>query len=118
MGPAAGGLGRCARNSRGRTRTCDPLINSQLLYQLSYSGKRRETGGKLASPPLPLKTVASRRPPASQRLVELDRGHELLPFRLRQRQFRREQVALRVQDLQVARDAVLVTSVREPVRAP
>ena len=27
------------RSSRGRTRTCDPLINSQLLYQLSYSGK-------------------------------------------------------------------------------
>ena len=26
-------------NSRGRTRTCDPLINSQLLYQLSYTGK-------------------------------------------------------------------------------
>jgi hypothetical protein len=25
-------------NSRGRTRTCDPLINSQLLYQLSYTG--------------------------------------------------------------------------------
>ena len=25
-------------NSRGRTRTCDPLINSQLLYQLSYRG--------------------------------------------------------------------------------
>ena len=38
--------GALARNvlacnsSRGRTRTCDPLINSQLLYQLSYSGKR------------------------------------------------------------------------------
>jgi hypothetical protein len=27
------------RDSRGRTRTCDPLINSQLLYQLSYSGR-------------------------------------------------------------------------------
>ena len=27
-------------SSRGRTRTCDPLINSQLLYQLSYSGRR------------------------------------------------------------------------------
>ncbi len=26
-------------SSRGRTRTCDPLINSQLLYQLSYSGR-------------------------------------------------------------------------------
>src|SRR5689334_3331276 len=29
-------------SSRGRTRTCDPPVNSRLLYQLSYSGK---TGG-------------------------------------------------------------------------
>src|SRR6266550_7583934 len=28
------------RNSRGRTRTCDPPVNSRLLYQLSYSGMR------------------------------------------------------------------------------
>src|SRR5437762_13897865 len=28
------------RNSRGRTRTCDPPVNSRLLYQLSYSGRR------------------------------------------------------------------------------
>src|SRR2546426_2428427 len=27
------------RNSRGRTRTCDPPVNSRLLYQLSYSGR-------------------------------------------------------------------------------
>ncbi len=27
-------------DSRGRTRTCDPPVNSRLLYQLSYSGKR------------------------------------------------------------------------------
>ena len=26
-------------NSGDRTRTCDPLVNSQLLYQLSYAGK-------------------------------------------------------------------------------
>ena len=26
-------------SSRGRTRTCDPRINSPLLYQLSYSGR-------------------------------------------------------------------------------
>ena len=32
-------LVRFLRSSRGRTRTCDPLINSQLLYQLSYSGR-------------------------------------------------------------------------------
>ena len=25
-------------SSRGRTRTADPVINSHLLYQLSYSG--------------------------------------------------------------------------------
>src|SRR5213596_3236441 len=29
-------------SSRGRTRTCDPPVNSRLLYQLSYSGMRRE----------------------------------------------------------------------------
>ena len=27
-----------AFNSRGRTRTCDPAVNSRLLYQLSYAG--------------------------------------------------------------------------------
>src|SRR6266478_5311438 len=26
-------------SSRGRTRTCDPPVNSRLLYQLSYSGR-------------------------------------------------------------------------------
>ena len=25
-------------NSGGRTRTCDPTVNSRLLYQLSYAG--------------------------------------------------------------------------------
>src|SRR3989338_5208472 len=29
---------RLGKNSRGRTRTYDPAINSRLLYQLSYSG--------------------------------------------------------------------------------
>ena len=28
-------------NSGDRTRTCDPLVNSQLLYQLSYAGSVR-----------------------------------------------------------------------------
>ena len=28
----------CCFSSGDRTRTCDPLINSQLLYQLSYAG--------------------------------------------------------------------------------
>src|SRR5436309_7753204 len=35
-GSTAGKLSR--GNSRGRTRTCDPPVNSRLLYQLSYSG--------------------------------------------------------------------------------
>ncbi len=30
-------------DSRGGTRTPDPLINSQLLYRLSYPGKVRKT---------------------------------------------------------------------------
>ena len=29
-------------NSPGRTRTADPVINSHLLYRLSYRGKSRE----------------------------------------------------------------------------
>ena len=32
---------RCKGGSRTWTRTRDPLINSQLLYQLSYSGTSR-----------------------------------------------------------------------------
>ena len=32
-------------NSRGGTRTPDPVINSHLLYQLSYSGKRNNCNG-------------------------------------------------------------------------
>ena len=46
--------GRCSSlfpSSRGRTRTCDPLINSQLLYQLSYSGRVRRCGGRISLPP-------------------------------------------------------------------
>ena len=27
------------KSSGGRTRTCDPTVNSRLLYQLSYAGK-------------------------------------------------------------------------------
>ncbi len=38
-------------SSRGRTRTCDPVVNSHLLYQLSYAGislsPRGEEGRKL-----------------------------------------------------------------------
>jgi hypothetical protein len=32
-------------SSRGGTRTPDPVINSHLLYQLSYSGSREKTSG-------------------------------------------------------------------------
>ena len=32
-------------DSRGGTRTPDPVINSHLLYQLSYSGKRNNCDG-------------------------------------------------------------------------
>ena len=35
--PSFGGL--CVIGSPGRTRTADPVINSHLLYQLSYRGK-------------------------------------------------------------------------------
>jgi hypothetical protein len=28
-----------SESSGGRTRTCDPTVNSRLLYQLSYAGK-------------------------------------------------------------------------------
>src|SRR5439155_23509203 len=35
------------RSSRGRTRTCDPPVNSRLLYQLSYSGMKREISSTL-----------------------------------------------------------------------
>ena len=39
-------------DSRGGTRTPDPVINSHLLYQLSYSGRRSSFGGcNLASGP-------------------------------------------------------------------
>ena len=31
-------LGEALSNSGDRTRTCDKLVNSQLLYQLSYAG--------------------------------------------------------------------------------
>ena len=46
-------------SSRGRTRTCDPLINSQLLYQLSYSGRAKRIKpptyrGKLPQNALPI----------------------------------------------------------------
>jgi hypothetical protein len=38
---------RMVPSSRDRTRTCDPLINSQLLYQLSYSGKTPPTARRV-----------------------------------------------------------------------
>ncbi len=52
------GLVLRALNSRGRTRTCDPTVNSRLLYQLSYAGSvsRRQ---KLIRPPGPVNAFAS-----------------------------------------------------------
>ncbi len=47
-------------DSRGGTRTPDPVINSHLLYQLSYSGWRGRTAEKLLARPR-----TSNRPPPS-----------------------------------------------------
>ena len=33
-----GGNSACGKSSPGKTRTCDPAVNSRLLYQLSYRG--------------------------------------------------------------------------------
>ena len=38
-GPPMAGLFVARCGSRGRTRTADPVINSHLLYRLSYSGR-------------------------------------------------------------------------------
>ncbi len=40
----ARGVKKC-KNSPSRTRTYDPAVNSRLLYQLSYQGKRRDYSG-------------------------------------------------------------------------
>ena len=34
------------KGSSGRTRTCDPAINSRLLYQLSYRGSKKSGTGQ------------------------------------------------------------------------
>jgi hypothetical protein len=39
--PTSKKVGLSETGSGDRTRTCDPLINSQLLYQLSYTGIAR-----------------------------------------------------------------------------
>src|SRR3990170_3014911 len=54
-------------NSRGRTRTCDPPVNSRLLYQLSYSGRRWLVATASQS---------NRATRATQRLTALDRVGE------------------------------------------
>ena len=38
------------RSSGGRTRTCDPTVNSRLLYQLSYAGKNSSEEEKKSYP--------------------------------------------------------------------
>jgi hypothetical protein len=42
--------------SRGRSRTCVDLINSQALYQLSYPGTNLVGPGRIEPPPLPVKS--------------------------------------------------------------
>ena len=37
--------GKVSRGSPGRTRTCDPPVNSRLLYQLSYRGSGQSAEG-------------------------------------------------------------------------
>src|SRR6266700_7500602 len=52
---------RGLRSSRGRTRTCDPPVNSRLLYQLSYSGMSAgqiSRMGRLTSTGLDLRPVS------------------------------------------------------------
>src|SRR6266849_5621998 len=49
---------RDLRSSRGRTRTCDPPVNSRLLYQLSYSGM--SGGPNIAGGPRDFNRQASR----------------------------------------------------------
>lgn len=47
---ASGARVSAYRSSRGRTRTCDPTVNSRLLYQLSYAGivNSNEKGNRAA----------------------------------------------------------------------
>ena len=33
-------------SDRDRTRTCDPVINSHLLYQLSYAARKGKVAGR------------------------------------------------------------------------
>ena len=52
------------QNSRGRTRTCDSVVNSHLLYQLSYAGSTPEATptGRMNTPArIRVSTLAPRR---------------------------------------------------------
>src|SRR5258708_3901477 len=74
-------------SSRGRTRTCDPPVNSRLLYQLSYSGKSAKyrcwLGGRQGSPPSPPWSgwcPVHKQPVESQLLRRLGELHEVHRF--------------------------------------
>src|SRR4029450_2415603 len=57
-----------------------------------------------------------RRPAAAERAVEQDEGEQLVALGLRQRQLSVEELALGVEDLEIARDAAPVPDVRRPRR--
>src|SRR5437899_1478853 len=61
-------------SSRGRTRTCDPPVNSRLLYQLSYSGMTREKYCELAERLQPAREPSVVRHPSSVALGLTDNG--------------------------------------------
>ena len=72
------------RFSPGMTRTCDPVINSHLLYRLSYRGKftyRQSTGNKKkcqASALLQIKFNCPEQRQAKAPLARLSRVKQLL----------------------------------------
>ena len=47
--PQLGVVNQFQPSSGGRTRTCDPTVNSRLLYQLSYAGKGPQSGDEKAT---------------------------------------------------------------------
>jgi hypothetical protein len=59
MGPAKLMRELSCGSSRGGTRTPDPVINSHLLYQLSYSGKRNKCNDLRRRTQAPLRRVTT-----------------------------------------------------------
>src|SRR4051812_15587142 len=58
-----------------------------------------------------LAPLGSISPGATERLVQLYAGHELLPLGLSECQLTREQISLRIEHLEVARDTRLVSAI-------